>query len=166
MIFLKKKTKLKKMNQNYMVNNLATCPPKNADKKMDRLLTLRWPGYWPYFFDPKTGWKSSFKILKTLFHSVLGPERQNNLDSPPKKSITFAHANIIGHVQNARKYFHLFGWLCFLGLFFALANLTTQQHKKHNNNNNNNKDPPPQRKDQNNNNQDIKKNNYSNNNNK
>ena len=79
----------------------------------------------PYIFIPKS-WKSSFQNpQKTYFYNGLGPKRQNKLDSP-KKTITFAHANIIGHVQNARKSFHLFWGLFCLGLvFIALANLTT-----------------------------------------
>ena len=65
---------------------------------------------------------------------------KNKLDRP-QKTITFAHANISGHVRNARKSFHLFWGLFFLGLvFIALDNLTTSQHK---NTTTGNKEPPP-----------------------
>ena len=71
----------------------------------------------PYIFEPKK--------LNIVVWDQKGKQK---LDSPPKQTITFTPANIVGHVQNARKSFHFFfgGGVFFLAcLFFALANLTT-----------------------------------------
>ena len=59
-----------------------------------------------------------FKILKKTFVIVVW-DKKTKTDSP-HKTITFAHANITGHVQNARKSFHYFlGVFSWVGVFLC-----------------------------------------------
>ena len=115
-----KKQSIQKKNENCRVNNLATCPPKNMDKNVARLSTLRRPGYWPYFFLPQKAENLVFKILKKpYFSSVLGPKRENNLDSPPKQNHCTCKHN--WPCSKCKEVLPLLGGCFFLGCFFCFS---------------------------------------------
>ena len=84
-MFEKAKLSKSNYNENCRVNNLAACPLKTGHKNVARLLTLRWPGYWPYFFEQKAE-NLVFKILKKPILEYFGDQTgKQKLDSPKKQ---------------------------------------------------------------------------------
>ena len=110
----KKKQVLTKKRENCRVNNLATFLGKILAKKVAKLLTLRWPSYWPYFLTKKAN-NQHLKIIKKPYFYPFFEQQAKKQQNSKKKAITLAHATITCLVRIPGS------TSTFLGVFFGLC---------------------------------------------